>query len=128
ETGSVDVVVQVNAGVQNGAVLAAAAQIADSGGRRTRATAETRVQAGVPLQLTMGLNPDPAQPGGLVTGQVTVTNTGAVQLLGVTVLVFLPDEIVSFYPNQTSGASATCTNNSNCLPGQQLIWAVGTLA
>jgi hypothetical protein len=68
------------------------------------------------------------QPGGLVTGQLTVTNTGAVQLLGVAVEVFLPDEIAAFAPNQTSGASATCTNNGYCLPRQRLIWTVGTLA
>jgi len=131
QTGSRELVVQADDALRNGAVLQAAAQIADSGGQRTRATAATRVQANTPLQLTMELNPDPAQPGELVNGLLTVTNTGAVQLLAVEVQVFLPDEIAAFLANQTSGASASCVGDGNaafCSPRERLVWTVGTLA
>jgi len=56
QTGNREMVVQADAALHGGAVLRAAAQIDDNAGRRTRAEAETRVQAGVPLQLTMELN------------------------------------------------------------------------
>jgi uncharacterized repeat protein (TIGR01451 family) len=131
QTGSHQVVVQVDAALPSGAVLQAAAQIDDNTGRRTRAAADTRVETGVPLQLTFDLTPDPAAPGATLTGTLVVTNTGAVQLLGVTVAVFLPDEIAQFATSVTSGASATCIGDqftTQCSVREQLVWTVGTLA
>ncbi len=131
DAGSREVVVQVDAALPSGAVLCAAATIDDDSGRRTRATVETRAQAGVPLPLTIEVTPDPAQPGALLSGMLTVKNTGPIALLGVQVEVFLPDEIALFATNQTSGASATCIGDGNpaaCSARERLVWAVGTLA
>ena len=70
-------------------------------------------------------------PGGTLSGTLTVTNTGNVQLLGVQVQVFLPDETMNFFTNLTSGAPATCIGDGNtliCSAREQLVWTVGTLA
>jgi uncharacterized protein DUF11 len=131
QTGHQDLVVQADAALHGGAVLRAAAQIEDNTGRRTRATAETRVEAVVPLSLTIDVTPDPAAPGAVLSGSLAVENLGAVQLLGVTVEVFLPDEIVAFGTNVTSGATAMCIGDqfpTTCSVRERLVWTVGTLA
>src|SRR5207249_5785524 len=110
----------------------AAALIEDSGGKRTRTTAETRVQAAGPLHLTFELNPNPAQPGELVNGQLTVANTGPVALLGIKAEIFFPDGMTPFDKSQTSGtdlADVSCiSGNGACFPRVRLVWSVDTVA
>lgn len=131
DSGTREVAVQVGAGLANGDVVRAVALIDDAAGHRTRAQADTRVHAGVPLELTFELTPDPVVRGTPLAGTLTVRNTGPVQLLGVQVQVLLPDEINGFATNLTSGPSATCVGDGNpglCSPRERLGWTVGTLA
>ncbi len=128
--GSREVVVQTRDDLINGAVIRAEAQLADMAGSRTRATTRTRVGMDVPLHLGAELNPDPVQPGELMDGLLTVTNTGPTQMLGVQVEVFLPDPIADFAAIRATGASATCVGDgiSTCSARERLVWTVGALA
>jgi hypothetical protein len=131
QTGSRELVVQVGSALDEGTLLSASAEISDAAAHPTFALADTRVRTAQPLQLSVELNPDPVHPNATVTGTLTVMNTGAVQLLGVQVEVFLPDENANFLTNQTSGASATCVGDGNtlvCSARERLVWTVGTLA
>jgi hypothetical protein len=130
QTGRREVVVVVDDSFGEGEVVHAEAHIEDADGRRTRATAQTRAEAGVPLQLAIELNPDPAQPGEMIAGRVTVTNTGVVPLLGVTAQVFIPDHIETFGTSRVGGASAACFGDTSglCSARERLVFTIGTLA
>ena len=124
-------VVQVDDVLIDGAVINAEATIEDDSGRRTRATGATRVEQGVPLALSIELTPDAAQPGAMLTGSLQVTNLSANELIAVEVEVFIPDAIVNFGTNLTSGAPAVCAGDqftSTCSARERLVWTVGTLA
>jgi uncharacterized repeat protein (TIGR01451 family) len=122
---------QADAALIDGAVVRAEATLDDSSGRHTRATTETRVQGAVPLHLTMVVGPDPAPPGQILTGTLTVSNTGQVDLLSVEVEVPLPEAIANFGTNLTSGATATCVGDNfvtTCSARERLVWTVGTVS
>ena len=124
------VVVQASDDLTDGAVIGAEATIEDSTGRRTRATAETRVEADVPLNLSLALNPDPVRPGEMVDARLTVTNTGSTELLAVEAEVFLPEALQNFGTNLTTGATATCVGDqftTTCSARERLVFTVGTL-
>src|SRR5262249_4214498 len=106
QTASREVVLQLDETLVNGEVERAVAEVEDSTGRRTRATTQSRIETGVPLLLTVELNPDPVQPNETMWGRLTVTNTGVVPLLGVTAEVLLPATIAVFNPNITTGGTA----------------------
>ena len=50
-----------------------------------RAARTTRVQSGVPLALSVALNPDPAEPGEILLSELTVSNGSASALFNVQV-------------------------------------------
>jgi Domain of unknown function DUF11 len=123
--------VEVNDDLVDGDVISAEATIEDSSGRRTRATTATRVEQGVPLALTIELTPESVQPGAMIIGSLQVSNLGALELLDVSVEVFLPDAIANFGANLTSGAPASCVGDqftATCSVRERLVWTVGSLA
>ena len=123
--------VLVNDDVIDGDVIAADATIEDSSGQRTRATTETRVEQGVPLALSLELVPESVQPGAMTIGSLQVSNLGALELLDVSVEVFLPDGIPNFGVNLTSGALASCLGDqfaTTCSVRERLVWTQVSLA
>jgi uncharacterized repeat protein (TIGR01451 family) len=130
ETGTRDCVVDFDGGLADGAVIEAAAQL-DSEGERTHAGADTRIEAGVVLALTMELGPDPALPGETLSGVLRVTNAGLVPANEVEVEVLLPPETGDFPLVGVSGATKSCAGTfttTTCSASERLIFEVGTLA
>jgi len=76
------------------------------------------------------MTPNPVRPATMLTGTLTVMNTGAAQLLGVTAEVFIPDEIVQFNANLTSGATVSCSGDAYpalCAARERVVYTVGML-
>jgi len=124
-------VVQLAGGLGGGDVLRAGAEIANSTGASTRATAATRIEDGVPLLLTMELGPDPAAPGETITGVLTATNVGPATLDQVEIEVLLPQQTADFYLIGTSGPTSQCRGPltaGTCSAGERLVWTLGSLA
>ncbi len=133
QSGHQQVVVSVNGGTANGAVLAVnTAGISGSSGvaESASATAVTRVAATPPLVVGVELNPDAARPNEPMLAEVTVSNRGGVALTGVTVLARVPQSVTSFLNAQVTGTS-TCPysviNNGFCDSGELVTWTIGTI-
>ena len=75
-----------------------------------------------PLELAMTAGPDPAQPGELVTYEVTVANQEEEELSGVTVQNVLPAHMDYFNVEGVSCPGGRCDS------GETLTWEVGTLS
>jgi len=130
DSGERQLVVQVADAAVDATVVRAHAQIDDANlFDRTTAATQTRVQSSVPLQLTMMVNPNPARTNETLLVSLDVTNTSAVDLLGVQVELLLPVGISSVSVGLTGGA--TCPNivdsGLGCAPTERVTWALGTL-
>ncbi len=90
-------------------------------------TTTTLPQTADPTQLAVVgvVGPDPAPPGGRVTYQVVVTNTGAAPALGVKVRMPIPD---GSYGIGCLMDGATLVQGGSCDAGAVYEWAVGALA
>jgi uncharacterized repeat protein (TIGR01451 family) len=131
ETGTREMWLSTSGSLAQGAIVSVEAQIDDDSGTRTRATADTRIQTGMPLTLAMELHPDPAKADETVVGVLTATNVGDVTLTGVEVEVILPQEHAEFPLVETSGATAECLGtytSATCAAGERLLWTLGDVA
>jgi uncharacterized repeat protein (TIGR01451 family) len=130
ETGTREMWLTANAGLTDGSIISVEAEISDDAGSHSRAAADTRIQAAVPLVLTMELHPDPAKSDEAVIGVLTASNVGDATLTGVEVEVILPQEHDEFPLVETSGAAAECLGTyiaTTCAAGERLLWTLGDL-
>jgi len=84
-----------------------------------------------PLQLALSMDGIPARPDGRVDFSLTVANTGGLTAAGTTVQLLLPRFVKTFAENTTTDPSGVQCNtrgfNSECSPGEVLVWTVGDL-
>lgn len=131
QTGTREMWIGASPSLIDGSVISVEARIDDDSATRTRAAADTRIETGVPLALTMELHPDPAKSDETVVGVLTATNVGDATITGVEVEVILPQEHGEFPLVETSGGTAACLGtftSTTCAAGERLVWTVGDLA
>ncbi len=90
--------------------------------RESRATAVSRVGSET-LALTLEVDPDPAQPGDILSGEVTLTNPRSSASGTLTLRLLWPSELDGS-PNVTDGGDCPGTF---CEAGEYLTWNLGTL-
>jgi len=119
--GQVRLVVMPNAGLPDGTVLAAQAEIDPGLPTETivHATATTPIRAGAPLHLAGAVSQTAARQGDRITYTVTATNTGTTDLTTVSALLRLPPFAVSA---TALGTGFGCFGSGVCS------WTIGTLA
>jgi hypothetical protein len=103
-------------------ILADAMLIA--GSRVAHAHAVTQVQEGVPLSVTLTAAPDPVMPGQSVLVSLMVTNTGPVDLFGVTAGIRMPQEVTAFGQGLTTGGGV-CFGTICDFP-ERVVFTLGT--
>ncbi len=130
-TGVREVEVRVDEDLSDGTILHAMAAIQDGIDPPTRAMDLVRVVASPAVQFSMEWNPDPAMPGDVVTGNLTVTNISENRLLEVVAQLQIPDFIQELHRNRVGGASIDCprgqAGDGTCIPTERLIWTIGTM-
>jgi uncharacterized repeat protein (TIGR01451 family) len=120
--------VVVDGTIPDGNVLRASAEIVEAGVSLVRAMAATEVKAVSPLNLTLTVNPDPAEIGAaappLVPCEIKVSNVGATPLTNVvlTDLVRNADVAVA-----SSTGGAACGGATTCKAGSVVRWPAFTL-
>jgi uncharacterized repeat protein (TIGR01451 family) len=100
--------------------------VAASGANVARAAAVTQVEAAAPLDLAMVATPDPVARLGLLTYALTVTNSGAVDLAGVMLLMPVPEGLYG-----TAGCRSVSDGGvlpAGCAAGRDIVWSLGALA
>jgi len=130
DTGTRDLILDIDGDHLPGDIVRVEAEIDDDSNGRTRAVADTRIEDGVPLLVTMDLGADPVVPGKTVDAVLTATNTGLVPLLDVEVEVLLPQETGDFFLVGNSGATSICAGTfvfGTCSRDERVVFTVGTL-
>ncbi len=118
-----EVTVQVDAGAQPATVLAAEAVLRDTNNTlaEQRARTLTRVALGSPMLLSALVHPDPVRRGEVLETQLTVTNTGAANISGARLDVFMPGGTDPFFASLSNGA--ICSNVTlQCAPREIARW------
>ena len=113
-----------------GAALKTEATLASSSAAATRIDIVTRVEAAVPLAVTIKANPNPAEPGENLNVALTVTNTSGFDRSGVTLQMRYPVGLQNLAHGLITGGGI-CTGGSlstTCLTNELLTWDLGTLA
>jgi uncharacterized repeat protein (TIGR01451 family) len=130
QSGERQLVVQTMDPLAEGTILPARATIESAAAfDRTVAATQTRVQSGIPLQLAMEVNPNPARTNEIVQAALVATNTGSVDLPGVQLELLLPGGLASTNVGLTGGASCPNIVDSGvgCAPPERVTWALGTI-
>ena len=112
-----------------GTAIKAEATLVDSRGAVTRDDAVTRVEAFVPLTVTIDANPNPAEPGERLNMSLTVTNTSGFDRSGVVLQMRYPVGLQNLAQALiTDGGVCTGgSNSSRCVANELLTWDLGTV-
>ncbi len=113
-----------------GTAIKAEATLADSGGAVTRTDVITRVEAAVPLTVTIDANPNPAEPGENLNVALTVTNTSGFDRTGVVLQMRYPVGLQNLAQGLISDGGI-CTGGSlggTCVSNELLSWDLGAIA
>jgi uncharacterized repeat protein (TIGR01451 family) len=118
--GTRELTVALDGSVPLGEVLAAQAEVGEAGVETgaTRASAATRVESGVPVELSMAINPDPANQAGLLAVALEVMNLAPVNA-NVSLSVRVPSQVQAFAAASTGGGSC---GTVNCVGTQIVTW------
>ena len=125
--GQVELTVMPVASLTDGSLMATRAEI-DSGLDNdviVRSSSVTPVRAGSPLRFEHAVDPALASPGDPLDYTLTATNTGPIDLLGVSARVLLPDGINDFGP--PPGWSCGINAGVNCAQNERVTWSIGDL-
>ncbi len=106
-----------------GSLLETTATLADTANNVAYADVVNRIETGAALHLAVAMNPNPVMLHEHFNGEITVTNTDAVDLFGTHVYLRLPPGIFLARYLSDDG-TGSCTN---CLQGQILTWNLGQL-
>ncbi|HED38988.1 MAG TPA: DUF11 domain-containing protein, partial [Chromatiales bacterium] len=112
-----------------GEILATRAELRHDGGVALDTSAEhavTVVDELFPLSIAISATPDPVAAGGRLLYDITVSNTSAVPVNDVNVLLRVPSEL-SFSRGSDAEPNAVC-NSVTCGNGLEATWALLTLA
>ena len=128
--GARELVAQVGAGLDDGALLRAEARFADSAETASASAAHVvAVSAVSPLELAITSSVDPVEDGTALTLRMTVSNPGAVAQSDVLLSALVPPYFSSFYPDSQSLPPGACADaGAYCTPGETVSWSLGTLA
>ena len=124
--GELRMTVEVDAALENGDALEAAADINPGVPNEfmVRSSSVTPVRAGSALRLEYAISQTATGTGDVLDYTLTATNTGPVDLLGVGATVLNPAGINEFAPPP----GWFCGNSSNCAANERVFWTVGDLA
>jgi hypothetical protein len=123
------VTVGIDALATPGAPLAASAFIDDGTPlNANRSETATHVEVANPLTLTQEVNPNPARLGQIVPLMLTATNRGLVDLLGVEILLPVPEGVVATASGVAiGGACVDVVGGSSCNPRDRFRFTIGAL-
>jgi hypothetical protein len=109
-----------------GAIVLAQAEIGEAGvgTNATRATAATRVESGVPVQISIDINPDPVGQGMLLAVAFDVMSLAPVSS-SLALSVRVPSQVLFFAAASTGGGSC---GSVNCVPSQIVTWQFPAVA
>ena len=113
-----------------GTAIKAEVMLAASGGAVTRTDVVTRVEAAVPLTVTIDANPNPAEPGENLDVALTVSNTSGFDRTGVVLQMRYPVGLQNLAQSLITGGGV-CTGGSlggTCVSNELLAWNLGTIA
>ncbi|MEO1573637.1 MAG: hypothetical protein AAFU65_01605, partial [Pseudomonadota bacterium] len=115
----------VNAGVPNGSLIEAQADLTSPGGTLNRLRAESiaSVTSASGLALNIETNPGPARTGKRGNMRLTVSNTDPFPRFGVELVGRFPDDISQLFESFFDGDCAS----SACESGEQVTWALGEI-
>ena len=122
--------VTVDDSVIAGQILATRAELRHDDGVDLDASAEyavTVVTDTFPLLIDISATPDPVVADGHLLYDITVSNTSAVPVNEVTVLLRVPPEL-SFHYTTDAEPNASICGNGVCTDGEEASWALATLA
>ena len=119
--GTQEVTVQIDGGVPLGEVLVAQAEIGQAAMQTntTRATAATRVESGVPVTMSMEINPDPAGQGQMLAVVLAAQNLAGVNS-SISLMLRVPSQVLTFPAALTGGGS--CFGSINCAAPNHVAW------
>ncbi len=113
-----------------GTAIKAEATLVDVGGDVTRTDEVTRVEAAVPLTVTIDANANPAEPGEILNLELTVTNTSGFDRSGVALQMRYPVGLQNLAHGLITDGGV-CTGGSistTCVANELLNWDLGTIA
>jgi uncharacterized repeat protein (TIGR01451 family) len=124
------IAVTADAALPPGTILTSKAALTFDGGPPIDAQTQLSVSVvDVALPITLSIAPTPVsvKPGNRLLYTMTVTNTAARAIDGVTVLLRVPTGLSFYYTTDANPDSSAC-GNGTCSANEEASWSLGTLA